>query len=119
MPGRNGFEVLDALAGCRLPAVVFVTAYEEYAVRAFERGAIDYLLKPFSRERLTRAFAVARGRIERDGYARLAEDTRAFLDQLRLRERYLTRLSIKAQDRVHVVPIQDVEVLESDGAYVK
>ncbi len=119
MPGKNGFEVLDAVSGQYLPAVVFVTAHEEYAVRAFERSAVDYLLKPFSRQRFARAFGEARGRIERDGHERLAAETRVFLERLRQQERYLMRLSIKTHDRVQIVPIEDVETLESDGAYVK
>ncbi len=119
MPGKNGFEVLDAVPARHLPAVVFVTAYEEYALQAFERGAVDYLLKPITRQRFMRAFAAARGRIERDGYEKLAEDTRLFLEALRRQERYLARLSIKTQGRVQIIPVHTVEAFESDGAYVQ
>ncbi len=65
MPVMNGFEVLDQLKGGHVPAIVMVTAYDQYAIRAFEAGAIDYLLKPISHERLSRALSRAE-RIARD-----------------------------------------------------
>jgi two-component system LytT family response regulator len=67
MPGMNGFEVLARVAGDCLPAVVFVTAYDSYALRAFEVHALDYLLKPFTAARLHEAVARARESLERDG----------------------------------------------------
>ncbi len=119
MPGKNGFEVLDAVATQFLPAVVFVTAYEQYALEAFERSAVDYLVKPFTAERFARALAAATSRLERDGRARVAAETEAFLRQLRQREQYVRRLPIQAGDRILVVPLEAVEMFESDGAYVK
>ncbi|HEU0079894.1 MAG TPA: LytTR family DNA-binding domain-containing protein, partial [Longimicrobiaceae bacterium] len=65
MPGRDGFGVLDALGADRMPYVVFVTAYDRYALRAFEVHALDYLLKPFDAGRFHRAFARARAQIRR------------------------------------------------------
>lgn len=119
MPGRNGFEVLDAVSAVHVPAVVFVTAHEEYALRAFEQSAVDYLLKPFSGQRFARALGEARSRIEREGYARLASDTRVFLEHLRRNEQFLARLSFKVGDRVHLLPIEEAELFESEGSYVR
>lgn len=63
MPGMSGFEVLERLAGADMPAVVFVTAYDRFAIRAFEASALDYLLKPIDEERLHEALARAHRRI--------------------------------------------------------
>ena len=65
MPKIGGFEVVEAVGVERMPAVIFVTAYDEYALRAFEVNAVDYLLKPFDEERLKKAVARARREIER------------------------------------------------------
>jgi two-component system, LytTR family, response regulator len=80
MPGLDGFEVLERAAADRMPVVLFVTAYDRFAIRAFEVHAVDYLLKPFTAERMRQALAHVRRELERDEAAALREGTAALLD---------------------------------------
>jgi two-component system LytT family response regulator len=105
MPGLDGFGVVEALAGP--PAIIFVTAYDQYAIRAFEVHALDYLLKPFSRERLARAIhraqeALAAGQ---DLGARL----RPLLEDLAAQGRYLARLAVRDGDCIRVLDADQVD----------
>lgn len=86
MPERDGFEVLEALDPEEIPVVVFVTAYDEYALRAFEVHALDYLLKPFDDERFERALRRAKDELERRDSARFAERLEALLAERREEE---------------------------------
>ncbi|HYG06529.1 MAG TPA: LytTR family DNA-binding domain-containing protein [Stenotrophomonas sp.] len=105
MPERSGLEVATEL-GPQLPATVFVTAYEQYAVRAFEANALDYLVKPFSRERFAQTLQRARERLARSDYdpRRVAEA----LESLRRREDYLARIPVRIDERVVLVPVEDI-----------
>src|SRR5687768_632811 len=107
MPELDGFGVLDALEGEPLPAVVFVTAYDEYAIRAFEVHAVDYLLKPFDEERFRVALGRARSRLGERRQQALDERLEAVLSQLRAREQYADRLLVKSEGRVTVVQVDD------------
>lgn len=112
MPGCDGFEVLAALEPERRPVVVFVTAFEQYALRAFEARAVDYLLKPFDDERLLSAVARARSWVERG-----AADVDGLLDDVagtRSRERFVVRQA----GRVRVLPAHEVRWIEARGNYV-
>ena len=105
MPGLDGFEVIEALDDP--PPLVFVTAYDQYAIRAFEVSALDYLLKPFSRERLEKAIRraqEAQGE-EQDFAARL----RPLLESLAAQGRYLTRLAVRDRDRIRVLDVSEVD----------
>lgn len=105
MPGLDGFEVIEALEA---PSpVIFVTAYDEYAIRAFEVNALDYLLKPFSRERLAKAIRRAQEALaeERSFAARLGP----LLESLAAQGRYLTRLAVRDGDRIRVLDVDEVE----------
>ncbi len=112
MPGLSGFEVLELIG--REVAVVFVTAYDRYALRAFEVHAVDYLLKPFSADRLAQALARARQRIGRprdpgaDGLARDARPPGV----------WLTRIVAREGAKVHVVPIDTIDFVEARDDYV-
>jgi two-component system, LytTR family, response regulator len=79
MPGLDGFEALDSVGAAAAPVVIFVTAYDEFAVRAFEERALDYLLKPVSQERFDRALERARTRLESDDALRLTRELAAFI----------------------------------------
>jgi DNA-binding LytR/AlgR family response regulator len=105
MPGLDGFGVLDALD--ELPQVVFVTAYDEYAIRAFEVNALDYLLKPFSRERLEQSIRRAQGAQaeERDLPAQLGP----LLASLAGEGRHLIRLAVRDRNRIRVLPADEVD----------
>jgi len=119
MPGMTGFEMLRALKGPRLPVVIFVTAYDEFALQAFEARAIDYLLKPFGEARveqaLERARTCIRGDTARDEHsAQLA----ALLASTRRRVPHGCLL-IKRDDRVLVLQPGEIDWVESDGDYVR
>ena len=111
MPKLDGFEVVE-LAGSK-PHYVFATAYDQFALRAFEVHAIDYLLKPFSRERLAQALDHARSRGPQP--AQLA----AVLAQAAQRHGYLERILIRDGARVHVLPAATVDYIEAQDDYVQ
>ena len=114
MPGLDGFEVIEALADP--PPVIFVTAYDEYAIRAFEVNALDYLLKPFSRERLEKAIRRAQEALveEQDFAARLGP----LLESLAAQGRYLTRLAVRDRDRIRVLGVDEVDWIGVEGERV-
>ena len=112
MPKLDGFEVLELLE--REIAVIFVTAYDQHALRAFEIHAVDYLLKPFSPERLAEAIAHARlhvGGATPAGVRRLVADARPDRGAL-------DRILVKDQSRVHVIPVDEIDYLEALDDYV-
>lgn len=113
MPEMDGFDVLAALEGDRLPAVVFVTAHDEHAVRAFEVQAVDYLLKPVDRTR----FAEAVGRALAVGASRRRE-VRRVLEALPA-PRPLERFLVRSRGRMHLVPVGDVDWIGAAGNYVE
>jgi two-component system, LytTR family, response regulator len=116
MPELDGFEVVQALKPRELPAIVFVTAYDRYALRAFDVHAIDYLLKPYTRERFRLAVSRARERLDRGGAdAGLA----ALIDELRSRQRYLARLAVPVGSRTALVDCAEIDWLEAADNYVK
>jgi len=116
MPERDGFAVVKALPPGPLPAILFVTAYDQYALRAFEVHAVDYLLKPFTGERFRTALGRARERIDRrsadPGLARLAES-------LRSRPIYLSRVPVRTTGRTVFVDLSAVDWLEAADNYVR
>ena len=112
MPGLSGFDVLE-LVGSDVE-VVFVTAYDEYAVRAFEVHAVDYLLKPFSRERLLRAIDRARARI---GASRAPAPGRLVSDA-RPPGTWAARVVAREGGRVHVIPVDTLDCVEARDDYV-
>jgi two-component system LytT family response regulator len=114
MPGLDGFEVIEALVEPSL--VIFVTAYDEYAIRAFEVNALDYLLKPFSRERLEKAIRRAQEELseERDFATRLGP----LLESLSAQGQYLTRLAVRDRDRIRVLDVDEVDWISVEGEQV-
>jgi two-component system LytT family response regulator len=112
MPKLDGFEVLD-LVGTG-PAVVFVTAYDEYALRAFDVHAVDYLLKPYGPERLATALERVRGRLTAHDRAPIGEIVAA----ARRREVPAHRILVRDGSRVHVVPVDELDYVEAQDDYV-
>ncbi len=119
MPGLDGFGVLEALAPESIPAVIFVTAYDQYALRAFDAQALDYLLKPFDRERFQRALGRARDQLRKRRSGSLEPRLLALLEQLAQRKPYLERLVIKASGRVYFLRTEEVDWIEAEGNYVR
>jgi len=119
MPELDGFGVLESLEGEPLPAVVFVTAYDEYAIRAFDVHAVDYLLKPFDEERFRVALDRARSRLgERQGTS-LDQRLEAVLAELRSHEQYTDRLLVKTDGRVTVLQVDEVDWIEAADNYAR
>ncbi len=112
MPKLSGFEVLE-LIGRSVP-VVFTTAYDEYALSAFEVHAIDYLLKPFSAERFAEALARARERLA----ARDASPIDALVSEGRAKQAPLERVLIRDGSKVHVLPVDTIDYVEAQDDYV-
>ena len=119
MPELGGFEVLESLDPNTTPYVIFVTAYDQYAVRAFEVHALDYLLKPFDRERFEVAWQRAKAQIKLDRTSRRDQDIIALLEELKAGPRYLERLVIKNGGRVFFMHVQDIYCIEAEGNYVR
>ena len=117
MPGMDGFKVIETIGVERMPATVFVTAYDEYAVRAFEVQALDYLLKPFGRQRFQSALERARRHLAVERQGDMAE---RFAELLRSgREPGGERLLIKSGGRVSFVEVEAIDWVEAEGNYVR
>lgn len=119
MPGMNGFEVLRALASERLPIVIFVTAFDEFALAAFEAQAVDYLLKPFGEERVQQALERAQAFLNGTATQKKLRAQFARLVQATAVPRSAACLFVKRGDRVIVLPPRDVDWLEAFGDYVR
>ena len=120
MPEVGGFAVLEALRtnGGHLPPVIFITAYDHYAVRAFEFHALDYLLKPFDRERFRAAIDRAKRQIRRENGGALDARILALLEQMREQPRYTERLVVKTGGRVFFLNAEEIDWVEAEGNYV-
>lgn len=121
MPQLDGFGVLEELGPDELPVTIFVTAYDKYAIQAFEAHAVDYLLKPFSDERFEDALARARQYLDRAEAYELAEELRAAGQERQSVDQqsgYLERLVLKANGCVTFIDVGDVEWIEAAGVYV-
>ena len=113
MPKLDGFEVLDLVG--RDVAVVFTTAYDQYALRAFEVHAVDYLLKPISAERLSEALARVR---ERLGRGERAASPGAMAAAAKPREGHAHRVLVRDGPRVHVIPVDKIDYVQAQDDYV-
>lgn len=119
MPGMDGFEVLRRLQPGPFPAIVFVTAFDEYAVRAFDVHAVDYLLKPFDAGRLGEALARVRAARARVVAPAEATGIDALLATLAERPQPATRIPVRARGRVFFVHVADIDWVEADANYVR
>lgn len=114
MPKLSGFEVMELL-GARAPAVIFITAFDEFALRAFEVHAVDYLLKPVEPARLIAALERAAERVRTQTPAASAQKLSA---AARLPGRTLERVLIRDQGRVHVLPVERIDFVEAQDDYL-
>lgn len=119
MPELDGFGVVDAIGPARMPAVIFVTAYDRYALRAFEVHALDYLLKPFDDDRFAGALQRARRHIERKDIDDLGRRLQGLLDDLQPRNKYVDRLVIKSAGRIFFLSVAEVDWIEAADNYVR
>jgi len=119
MPEKNGFEVIRSLDGKQLPTVVFVTAYDQYALQAFDVHALDYLLKPFNRDRFQRAVDRAREQIDDRRRGDLDERLTSLIENLKTDKKYLDRLVVKTVGRVFFLKTDEIDWIEAAGNYVR
>jgi two-component system LytT family response regulator len=119
MPELDGFGVLEALANRPMPLIVFVTAYDKFALRAFEVHAVDYLLKPFDSERFQAALRHAMEQARNKAAGLNVEPQAAVLTQLRPQTRPLDRLAVKTGAHIVWVPLDDIDWVESADNYVE
>ncbi len=115
MPKLTGFEMLEVLE--HHPEIIFTTAYDQYAIRAFEQNAVDYLLKPFSRERFSEAVGKLKSRLENKTEAK-EEQTQKLRIHLAEGEDKLHRVVIKKSGKIHVVSTTAIHFLEAQDDYV-
>ncbi|HWF87691.1 MAG TPA: LytTR family DNA-binding domain-containing protein [Pyrinomonadaceae bacterium] len=126
MPEMDGFDVLAHVGPEHIQAIIFVTAFDQYALKAFDVHALDYLLKPFDDERFARALERAKSQIAAREINQLSERLLALLEERETErkgakrdERYLTRLMIKAASRMMLLKVDEIDFIEADGNYAK
>ncbi len=118
MPGLNGFEVVDALGGENLPAIVFTTAYDQYAIKAFDNHAFDYLLKPYDQDRFNEALQRALTRVQ----AQNGEDSGldALVTQMATQNKsYLKRLLVKQGRKMTLIKVSEIRRISSEEKYIR
>ena len=119
MPQMNGFEVIEAVGSEKMPLVIFVTAYDQHALKAFQVRALDYLLKPFDRERFTDALQRARKQIEREETGDLGRRLLALVKDLRKDQPKSDRLVVKSGGRLFFLRTDEIDWIEAAGNYVR
>lgn len=119
MPGMNGFGVLTALGSTRLPITIFVTAYDRYAIQAFEVNALDYLLKPFSPKRMRSALERARRELERSDGQDVGQRLVTMLADLGGAKKYQRQLVVRQAGRIVFVKVEEIDWVEAEGNYVR
>lgn len=118
MPEMGGFEVLDALETGQTPHLVFVTAYDQYAVRAFEVHALDYILKPFDSERFQVSWQRAKAQLLRERNGGVEQKILSLLEDLKAGTKYLERLVIKSSGRIYFLETIEIDWIQAEGNYV-
>jgi len=123
MPELDGFGVIEEIGTKDLPAVIFVTAYDKYALAAFEVCALDYLLKPFDEERFDKALDRARLQKRKgkthEGGDDIDRKLRMLIEQMNGEKKYLDRLMVKSNGRMFFVRATDIDWIEAEGNYAR
>lgn len=126
MPEMDGFDVLERVGPERIHAIIFVTAFDQYALKAFDVHALDYLLKPFDDERFAHALERAKSQIEAREIDRVSKRLLALLEERegernasKQQQSYLTRLMIKISGRVVLLKVDEIDFIEADGNYAR
>jgi two-component system LytT family response regulator len=130
MPGRTGLDVVQEVGPAKMPVTVFVTAYDQFALRAFDLAAVDYLVKPFDNERFAEAFRRARRRVALEGLEEVQAQIRSLLDSGTPpvpsqpeapppAPEYLERIVVQTRGKLRVVPVTEIEYVTASGAYAE
>lgn len=118
MPEMDGFDVLESIGFERLPEIIFTTAYEQYAIRAFELHALDYLLKPFDQARFKEAIRYTKGRFGSERRNDEGTQLRALVENIKNKPQHLERLVIKSGGRITFLRTDEITWIEADDKYV-
>ena len=118
MPGKDGFEVLKAVGVDRVAAVIFVTAYDEHALRAFEFHALDYLLKPFAANRFQGALTRAKAQLLTESPEPFKKQLKTLLGSVDGDSRYIRRLVVKTGGRIVFLKVEEIDWIEAAGNYL-
>jgi two-component system, LytTR family, response regulator len=118
MPELDGFGVIEAVGVEKIPALVFTTAYDQFALKAFAAHALDYVLKPFDDERIDKALERAKRQIKKESLDNLSERLAALLEQPR-RDKYLERIVIKNSGRIFFLNVEEIDWIEAADNYVQ
>ena len=119
MPERDGFGVVEAVGVDRFPVVVFVTAYDQHALRAFEVHALDYLLKPFDEERFARTLARAKAQVRSVADGDVQRRVLSLVEELRARPAHLERVMVKTGGHLAFVRTDEIDWIKAEGNYVR
>jgi len=122
MPGLDGLDVVDSIGPDEMPATIFTTAFDQYALKAFDRAAVDYLLKPFDDERFSQAFRRARKTVEMREVESLARRLRSLLQEdagAPASAEYLDRIPVESRGQVRVVPVAKIDYVTASGPYAE
>lgn len=117
MPELDGLDVVYAIGANQMPLVVFITAYDGYAIKAFEVSALDYILKPFSRERLQAAVARCRAQLGHSRAPDIERRLNALLDEMAPRRQWSRRLILKSEGRIYFLKAAEIEWIEAAHNY--
>jgi len=125
MPGLTGVEVVEQLIGEGMPATIFTTAFDQYALKAFELAAVDYLVKPFDDERFSEAFRRARKAIELQDVERMTRRLLSLLDTAQRepeapkKSPWLQRIPVEMRGQMRVVPVERIDYITASGPYAE
>ena len=128
MPGKTGIDVVREIGPADMPATIFVTAFDQFAVQAFDVAAVDYLVKPFDDERFEEAFRRARHRLSLEGMSQLREQLISVLQlpggapastAAQESPRYVERIAVEMRGKVRSVPVSDIDYIVADGPYAE
>jgi len=117
MPAKTGLEVVEAIGADAMPATIFVTAFDRFALKAFDVAAVDYLLKPFDDERFAQALKRAPKSIDSKAVERMTRRLLQFLDQER--PKFLEQIAVESRGQVRVVPVADIDYITASGPYAE
>lgn len=118
MPYADGFSVLRSIDSDHMPSVVFVTAYDDFALRAFEVNAVDYLLKPFDEDRFAESLARARRWLGEPNAAR-QKAMQGLAEEAKAAKAPMTRIAVRGAGQIRFIKVTEIDWIESDGNYVK
>lgn len=119
MPAMDGLEVINTVGVENMPFVIFVTAYDQYAVEAFEKHAFDYLLKPYSHKRFNTAITRILGFIEKQQQEPQNEKLLQVMQEIQPKPQFISRLAVRSTSRIYFLQVSEIEWFEAAGNYVE